>query len=69
MVWDRFFDSDEEGCLMAFSGWRCMSCGEIIDPVILANRVHPPPLRKRRPRYPRVMRPVSSRSLELVQLG
>ena len=55
MVWDRFFDLDEEGGLMAFSGWRCVSCGEIIDPVILANRANPPLQRKRRPRYPRAM--------------
>jgi hypothetical protein len=25
---------------MYFSGWRCITCGEILDPVIAANRQH-----------------------------
>ena len=33
MVYERFYGSDEH-----FSGWRCISCGEIIDQVILENR-------------------------------
>jgi len=57
MVWDLFFDFDDEGSRMTFGGWRCVSCGEIIDPVILANRVQPPVLRKRQPRPPRRIAP------------
>jgi len=68
MVWDRFFDSDEEGGLLTFSGWRCVSCGEIIDPVILANRANPPVPRKRRPRFPCPAQPVFSDPAELVGL-
>lgn len=67
MVWDRFFDFNEEGHHMAFSGWRCVSCGEIIDPVILANRLQPPPLRKRHPRFPRPDHAVLSPPLELIE--
>lgn len=26
------------GC---FEGWRCLACGNVWDPVIAANRVHP----------------------------
>jgi hypothetical protein len=33
MVYERFYGPDEH-----FSGWRCISCGEIIDQVILENR-------------------------------
>ncbi len=24
-----------------FSGWRCVTCGEIVDPVIMENRTKP----------------------------
>ncbi len=33
MVYERFYGADEQ-----FLGWRCISCGEIIDQVILLNR-------------------------------
>jgi DNA-directed RNA polymerase subunit N (RpoN/RPB10) len=33
MVYERFYGHDEH-----FLGWRCISCGEIIDQVILENR-------------------------------
>jgi len=33
MVCERFYGPDER-----FFGWRCISCGEIIDQVILENR-------------------------------
>jgi hypothetical protein len=33
MVCERFYGPDEQ-----FLGWRCISCGEIIDQVILLNR-------------------------------
>jgi hypothetical protein len=33
MVYERFYSIDEH-----FLGWRCISCGEIIDQVILENR-------------------------------
>jgi hypothetical protein len=33
MVYERFYAPNEH-----FGGWRCISCGEIIDQVILENR-------------------------------
>lgn len=33
MVYERFYGPDGN-----FSGWRCISCGEILDEVILENR-------------------------------
>ncbi len=35
MTYEKFFGDSEH-----FFGWRCISCGEIIDPVILANKHH-----------------------------
>lgn len=32
-VYDNFYCNHEE-----FRGWKCLICGEIVDPVILANR-------------------------------
>jgi hypothetical protein len=50
MVEDRFVDLVESG-EAGFGGWRCLVCGNITDPVIVANRRQPPtprkPLRKR----------------------
>lgn len=34
MVFEKFYGSCEE-----FFGWRCVSCGEIVDQVILENRL------------------------------
>jgi hypothetical protein len=33
IAYDKFYGSHEQ-----FWGWKCLICGEIIDPVILANR-------------------------------
>ncbi|MDX9821856.1 MAG: hypothetical protein RBT20_07975 [Syntrophales bacterium] len=33
MTADTFYGTTER-----FAGWRCLMCGEIIDPVILSNR-------------------------------
>lgn len=33
MAYERFYAPHDH-----FSGWRCILCGEIIDPVILQNR-------------------------------
>lgn len=33
MVYDKFYGLQEQ-----FWGWKCLICGEIIDPVILKNR-------------------------------
>ena len=34
MAPEEFYSLDDD----MFSGWRCIFCGEIIDPVILKNR-------------------------------
>ena len=34
MVLERFYGASDH-----FSGWRCVLCGEIIDPVIFENRL------------------------------
>ncbi len=42
MVRDIFQDVLDETGTMSFNGWRCPSCGEIMDPVILSHRRHRP---------------------------
>ncbi len=41
MVVDRCWDL-QESMEISFSGWRCLICGEIIDPIIMQNRLHRP---------------------------
>jgi len=36
MVRDRFYDMLDTDIGMV--AWRCISCGDIVDPVVLANR-------------------------------
>ena len=38
MVADRFTDLLDETGQITFGGWRCVCCGEIVDPVIVSNR-------------------------------
>jgi hypothetical protein len=45
MVPDRFVDVEESG-QREFGGWRCLVCGNITDPVIVANRLQPPSPRR-----------------------
>jgi hypothetical protein len=35
MTYEKFYGNCEE-----FFGWRCVICGDIVDPVILENRSH-----------------------------
>ena len=35
MIFEKFFGVQEQ-----FWGWRCIFCGEVVDPVILENRLH-----------------------------
>lgn len=37
MVPERFADYEQSG-EMSFTGWRCVSCGLILDPTILLHR-------------------------------
>ena len=38
MLTDHFFDLLYDGGHGSFVGWRCLCCGNILDPVILRNR-------------------------------
>ncbi len=54
MVADRFTDLLDETGQITFGGWRCVSCGEIVDPVIVTNRMrtHEP---SSKPRHARLL--------------
>ena len=44
MVVERFVDLETSPSVSFFTGWRCVCCGEILDPIILQNRtLHPEP--------------------------
>ncbi len=47
MVRDIFQDVLDETGAMSFNGWRCPTCGEIMDPVILGHRRRGPSLSSR----------------------
>lgn len=38
MVANALIDLRDDAGRIGFSTWRCISCGEIVDPVILRNR-------------------------------
>ncbi len=41
MVVDHFIDMEESGGLW-LRGWRCVACGEVVDPMIMRHRrIHP----------------------------
>jgi hypothetical protein len=45
MVQDVFEDLDDDTGALSFTGWRCLLCGEIVDPVIASHRhTRPTPL-------------------------
>jgi len=39
MNFEAFVSSAAEGGPWAYEGWRCVYCGDIIDPVILRHRI------------------------------
>jgi hypothetical protein len=38
MEFQEFTNVASEGMAWSFEGWRCLYCGEVIDPLILLNR-------------------------------
>jgi hypothetical protein len=42
MIADNFTDLLDDTGMIGITAWRCLSCGEVIDPVILANRTNRP---------------------------
>jgi hypothetical protein len=48
MIEDVFEDLMDDTGSLHFTGWRCLACGEILDPVIALNRgSHQEPLQGR----------------------
>jgi hypothetical protein len=39
MVADNLIDIQESSVPMWMKGWRCVSCGNIVDPLILRHRI------------------------------
>jgi hypothetical protein len=39
MVTDNLVDMEESSIPMWMKGWRCVSCGNIVDPLILRHRM------------------------------
>ena len=48
MVKERFQDLLDDTGQIHFYGWRCLVCGEILDPVIVTNRQQPIVRRRRK---------------------
>jgi len=42
MISDFFQDLQDDTGRLCFTGLRCIPCGEVLDPVILANRISRP---------------------------
>jgi hypothetical protein len=55
MVVDRFTDLLDETGQITFGGWRCVACGEIVDPVIMSNRQRKVALPTSKPRHTRLL--------------
>jgi hypothetical protein len=43
MVMEYYLDLEDDTGQIGITGLRCTSCGEVIDPVILQNRLNPTP--------------------------
>jgi hypothetical protein len=43
MVMEYYLDLQDDTGQIGITGLRCTSCGEVIDPVILQNRLNPTP--------------------------
>ncbi len=42
MIRDSFVDIRDDTGRLKFEGWRCLNCGEVVDPVVLTHRVDAP---------------------------
>ena len=43
MIMEYYLDLEDDTGQIGVTGFRCTSCGEVIDPVILRNRLSPTP--------------------------
>jgi uncharacterized Zn finger protein len=52
MAYEVFQDMQDDTGNLCFYGWRCIICGEILDPVIVSNRKsRPAPLINKNKKY------------------
>ncbi len=42
MIRDSFIDLRDDTGRMTFDGWRCLNCGEVVDPLVLTHRDETP---------------------------
>lgn len=42
MIRDSFLDLRDDTGRLTFEGWRCLNCGEVVDPVVLTHRIEVP---------------------------
>jgi hypothetical protein len=42
MIRESFVDLQDDTGQLMFEGWRCMNCGEVIDPLVLTHRIEAP---------------------------
>jgi hypothetical protein len=42
MIRDSFLDLRDDTGRLKFEGWRCVNCGEVVDPVVLTHRSEMP---------------------------
>lgn len=45
MIYEKFLDMGESSHYF-FYGWRCITCGTIVDSTIMENRIRPVPILK-----------------------
>jgi hypothetical protein len=43
MITEYYLDLEDDTGQIGITGLRCTSCGEVVDPVILRNRLNPTP--------------------------
>lgn len=42
MIREWFLDLQDDTGGLKFEGWRCVNCGEVVDPVVLTHRIEMP---------------------------
>ena len=42
LIRDSFEDLQDDTGHLYFEGWRCINCGEVVDPVVLTHRTESP---------------------------
>ncbi len=42
MIADAYTDLLDDSGQISIEAWRCLTCGEVVDPIIMANRANRP---------------------------